>query len=167
MFTIKQAAADDEPVLLQMLFYATHMDEEPGRTLDDVTQHEGLLKYVRHWGRAGDLGYIAQEETSGQAVGAVWARLFNEADRAYSKVDGTTPELAIAVLPGYRGQGLGSLLMQHFLTEAALRYPAVALNVRADNPAVRLYQRLGFEVVGEMLNRVGTLSYDMRLYFQR
>jgi ribosomal protein S18 acetylase RimI-like enzyme len=98
-------------------------------------------------------------------VGAVWARLFAADDRAYSKVDDGIPELAVAVLPGYQGQGIGSVLMQRFLMEAETRYPAIALNVRADNPAVRLYQRLGFQITGEITNRVGSLSYEMRFQF--
>jgi hypothetical protein len=45
------------------------------------------------------------------------------------------------------------------------RYAGMSLSVRADNPAVRLYERVGFrKVVGtESVNRVGTTSYTMRL----
>jgi ribosomal protein S18 acetylase RimI-like enzyme len=163
-YTIRQVTPEDEEILWLMLYHAAHVPEE-GKTLAETKTNAGLAKYVADWGRKGDLGFIAVEADTAHAVGAVWARLFSADDKAYSQTDDKTPELAIAVVPEYVGQGIGTLLMQHFLDEAAKHYPAVALNVRADNPALRLYQRLGFEVVGEFTNRVGTLSYDMRVFF--
>ena len=162
-YTIRPAVADDEPVLWQMLFYAAHMDHEPGKILADAQQNPALALYVQDWGRDGDLGSIA--EFDGHAIGAAWLRLFPANAKAYSPTDDETPELAIAVLPDYIRQGIGTALMQHLLTAAKDRFAAVALNVRADNPAVRLYQRLGFEIVGTLTNRAGTESYDMRLKF--
>jgi GNAT superfamily N-acetyltransferase len=160
-FTIRPAVAADESVLWQMLFYAAHMHDEPGKTVTDAQQNPALAIYAQDWGRAGDMGSIAVCE--GRAVGAAWLRLFPANAKAYSKTDDTTPELAIAVQPDFTGQGIGTALMQNLLTMAKSRYQVVALNVRADNPAVRLYQRLGFEIVGTMTNRAGTESYDMRL----
>lgn len=162
--TIRQITSDDIDTLWLMLFYAAHVDEEDGKTVQDARNNLGLEKYVARWGRNGDLGFVALDEHSNQAVGAVWARLF-VGDKAYSVTDDDTPELAIAILPDYIGQGIGTQLMQIFLDAAKKQFPAVALNVRADNAALRLYKRLGFEVVTEMTNRVGTLSYDMRITF--
>jgi ribosomal-protein-alanine N-acetyltransferase len=56
----------------------------------------------------------------------------------------------IAVRPQFRGQGLGTSLMQHVLKEAArLGARRVTLEVRASNVgARRLYERLGFTVTG-------------------
>ena len=59
----------------------------------------------------------------------------------------TTPELSVAVMPGYRGQGIGTRLLNALLDTASKSYDAVSLSVQADNPALRLYQRLGFEVI--------------------
>jgi ribosomal protein S18 acetylase RimI-like enzyme len=165
-FTIREATEADAPVLWQMLYYAAHVDEEPGAgpnaSIDAVMDNPALAKYVRGWGRAGDLGYLALEASSGRPIGAVWMRLFAGADKAYSPVDDGTPELAIGVMPEFRGQGVGSKLMKRLLAAAGARFPVIALNVRAENPAVRLYERLGFRVVGELTNRAGTMSYDMR-----
>jgi ribosomal protein S18 acetylase RimI-like enzyme len=162
MYTIRQVMPEDADILWLMLYYAAHVNEEDGKTLDETRRNPGLIKYVTDWGRAGDLGFLAVDND--KAIGAVWARLFT-GEKAYSNTDDKTPELAIAVLPEYIGQGIGTQLMQYFLDAAAKQYPAVALNVRADNAAFRLYQRLGFQVVGEFTNRVGTLSYDMRYVF--
>ena len=164
-YTIRAIEASDEPFLWQMLFYAAHMHEEVGKTVADAQQNPDLAKYVTGWGRPGDLGLIAQQRDTGEAVGAVWVRLYVGDDKAYSPTADDTPELAMAVLPAYMGRGIGTQLLQQLITAARAHYPAVALNVRADNPAFRLYQRLGFVVVNELVNRVGGRSYDMRLTF--
>ena len=54
----------------------------------------------------------------------------------------------VAVLPQYRGQGMGTALMEHVLTEARrLGARRATLEVRASNhAALRLYERLGFYV---------------------
>lgn len=153
----------DEAFLWQMLFYAAHMHEEAGKTVADAKQNPDLAKYVTNWGRPGDLGFIAMDKDTGEAIGAVWVRLYVGANKAYSPTSDDTPELAMAVLPEYTGRGIGTRLLQELITAARPHYPALALNVRADNPAFRLYQRFGFVVVKEMVNRVGGMSYDMRI----
>ena len=164
-YTIREVTKKDESFLWQMLYYAAHMDEDGETSVEDMMRNPDLAKYVSGWGRAGDLGFMAVSTSAEQALGAGWVRLFTGTEKAYSQVDDHTPELAIAVLPPYLGQGIGAQLMRRLLDQAKTRYPAVALNVRADNPALRLYKRLGFVVVDEMLNRVGGKSYDMRLFF--
>jgi ribosomal-protein-alanine N-acetyltransferase len=54
----------------------------------------------------------------------------------------------IAVLPQFRGQGMGMRLMQHVLVEARrLGATRATLEVRASNQAaLRLYKRLGFDL---------------------
>ena len=53
--------------------------------------------------------------------------------------------------------------MERLITEVTGHYPALVLSVRAVNPAVCLYQRLGFVTVEEIANRVGTPSLVMEL----
>lgn len=50
----------------------------------------------------------------------------------------------IALLPKYHGQGIGTFLLKSILTEGKETGKVVSLHVRRDNPALRLYQRLGF-----------------------
>ena len=55
----------------------------------------------------------------------------------------------IATLPHYRGQGLGKVVTARLCQSLAKRVDHIGLNVKANNqPAIGLYQRLGFEVVG-------------------
>jgi ribosomal protein S18 acetylase RimI-like enzyme len=67
----------------------------------------------------------------------------------------------VAVAPGWEGRGVGTELIETLLDSARGRFPGIVLSSRAENPAVRLYRRLGFEPVGEMTNRVGTTSVKM------
>ncbi|HMV46266.1 MAG TPA: N-acetyltransferase, partial [Blastocatellia bacterium] len=60
-----------------------------------------------------------------------------------------TPELTIALLPEFRGRGIGEKLMTQMLSHALNHHAAVCLSVSPDNPALRLYQKLGFETVKE------------------
>lgn len=50
----------------------------------------------------------------------------------------------IALLPEERGGGIGGALMRRILDEAALVGKPVRIHVERNNPAMRLYDRLGF-----------------------
>jgi len=117
-----------------------------------------IAKYVDGWGRSGDLGLIALHKGSDEAVGAAWMRVFTADDKGYGYVSDNIPELGIAVLPAHRGCGVGSALIQRLLGMARGVYDAVSLSVSNDNPALRLYERLGFERVGTCGNSVTMLK---------
>lgn len=155
-YTVRALTAADEPIVWAMLMYAAH---EP--SLEAVQQQPCLARYASDWGRAGDMGFAAYVET--EAVGAAWLRLWATDDRGFGYVDDPIPELAMAVCPNYRGKGVGTALLTHVLEAAQAQFPAVSLNVRATNPALNLYQRLGFvKVAGsEAVNRVGGISFNM------
>ncbi len=114
-----------------------------------------MAHYVQGWGqRPGDLGLIGVHEepgllTGGLPAGAAWLRLFPANDPGYGFFNASTPELSIAILPEYRGQGLGTLLIEALITAARGKFAAISLSVSPDNPAARLYRRLGFAEVGQ------------------
>lgn len=146
----------DESIVWGMLMHASH---EP--TLESVKAQPYLAHYAAGWGRAGNSGFVAL--VSCAPVGAAWLRLWPDADRGFGYVDDATPELAMAVLPSYQGKRLGTELLTQVLAAAKGFHSAVSLNVRADSPAVRLYQRVGFvKVAGsEIVNRTGGVSFNM------
>jgi len=55
----------------------------------------------------------------------------------------------LALLPEYRGQGIGTSLLRGVLARADRLGRAIALHVEKQSPAVRLYERLGFLISGE------------------
>jgi ribosomal protein S18 acetylase RimI-like enzyme len=50
----------------------------------------------------------------------------------------------ISLLPQHRGKGVGTALLQGLLAEAADARKRVSIHVEKHNPALRLYERLGF-----------------------
>ena len=149
-----------------MLYYAAHMDEsdEPP---ESARSNPDLQPYVEGFGRRGDVGVIALDRATQAKAGAAWIRLMPAGWPLHRYVDATVPELAIAVAPEHLGQGAGSQMIAKVLAAAAAIYPAVALSVRANNPAKRLYERMGFATVAEITNRVGGQSLIMRAILER
>lgn len=153
---IRRLTAMDESVLWVMLMHAAHE-----ASLATVKSNPDLVRYVGGWGRTGDLGFVVERD--GFAVGAAWLRLWPEDSRGYGYVADEVPELAIAVIPDMRGQGVGTALLSQIVQAATPLFPAISLSIRADNPALRLYQRSGFVAVpgSEVINREGGRSFNM------
>ena len=55
----------------------------------------------------------------------------------------------IALLPGHRGLGLGTKLLEELLIEAKISGLPVTIHVEKNNPAMKLYLRLGFTSIEE------------------
>ena len=65
---------------------------------------------------------------------------------------GRTQELRlmdIAILPTFRGQGIGTLLLNQLIERAASEGKSLTIHVEQFNPARALYERLGFRRIGE------------------
>jgi ribosomal protein S18 acetylase RimI-like enzyme len=74
----------------------------------------------------------------------------HEADIGRLYVDRTSTEIRlmeITLLPGYRNRGIGGMLVRALMEEAAASNRKISLHVEMDNPARRLYDRLGFRAM--------------------
>ena len=159
-WTLRPVVAEDEEFLWEMLFYASHSNDEPGVDPADIRANPDLVGYIEGWKGLERGGVIAEQGP--RPVGAAWLRLLTDHDRANPVfVDGKTPELAIAVTPGMEGRGIGTAMLERLVADARGRFPAIVLSSRAENPAVNLYERTGFRVVAEVTNRIGTRSVKM------
>jgi ribosomal protein S18 acetylase RimI-like enzyme len=87
----------------------------------------------------------------GTPVGAAWSRILaHPGKRGYGNIDEHTPELAISVLGEYHGQGIGAKLLSALHNNLAGRgYRRISLSVQKTNPAVRLYESVGYVIIGE------------------
>ena len=55
----------------------------------------------------------------------------------------------IAVLPEYRGAGIGTKLLEDLISESEASGKPLSIHVERFNPALRLYERLGFRTVAD------------------
>jgi GNAT superfamily N-acetyltransferase len=114
--------------------------------LDATLEHPEAARYHRGWGRFGDLGVIATVD--GEVVGVAYCRLFSEDDHGHGYLDDQTPEVAVAVREDSRNSGIGARLMIELARVAgAAGFARLSLSVDTDNPARRLYERLGYREV--------------------
>lgn len=157
-FMVRVAHSSDEESLWQMLYYAARMSEDGVQSYHEAKTHPDLYEYVVDWGQATDIGVVAL--VAAQVVGAAWARPVQHENIA--DVPPAHHEIAIAVHPDFHGQGIGATLMAGLNALVDARHIDLALTVREGNPAIRLYQRAGFVVIEEIINRVGGKSLVMQ-----
>jgi len=148
-YLIRPIELEDEPFLWEMLYQAIYVPAGAVAPPREIVKRPELSCYVEGWGRSHDYGIKALTRDVLQPVGAVWLRLLSAGNSGYGYVDELTPELSVAVKPEYRGRGIGTVLLKEMLKWGSDRYEALSLSVSAENPAVRMYEREGFQVVGE------------------
>lgn len=110
-----------------------------------IIEQPELQVYVTDFGKKkDDIGLVAEVGT--KVVGAVWVRIINN----YRHIDDATPSFAISLYKEYRGWGIGTALMQEMLCILKRRgYQQASLAVQKENYAVKLYKKVGFEIVDE------------------
>jgi ribosomal protein S18 acetylase RimI-like enzyme len=78
-------------------------------------------------------------EVGGEAAGRLYVARWEDEIRI----------IDIALMPEYRGRGIGTALLRELLAEAAADGKRLSIHVELHNPARRLYERLGFVPVEE------------------
>ena len=127
--------------LYEAIFIPKGVDPPPK---DIIDQPELRLYYEGFGSGKADNAIVAEDD--GKAVGAVWTRIMND----YGHIDDDTPSFAISLYKEYRGQGTGTELMEEMLELLKTQgYKKASLAVQKANYAVRMYEKVGFEVVDE------------------
>jgi len=146
---IRDLRTDELGFLREMLVAAlTWQPEVELPPAEWLLAHPQVVIFHEDWGRTGDTAIVA--EVDGRLTGLVWYRLFTKDRHGEGYLDDTTPELAIAVVEGSRGLGIGRRLLDA-AHERARRdgFPRLSLSVDPANPARRLYARAGYEPVND------------------
>lgn len=142
---IRKMKKTEYPLLNDFLYEAIHIPQDaeaPPRSIINIPE---LQVYVEQF-RRGRADYALAAEMDSKIVGAVWVRIMND----YGHIDEKTPSLAISLYKPYRGLGIGTALMEAMLSLLKGKgYESVSLSVQQANAAVRMYQRLGFQIVDE------------------
>lgn len=138
--------ATDRPLLREATL-ANMNWSGPRFTFDDIDASPELSHYFTGFPGEADFGFAALLD--GVEVGAGWAALLPADDPGYGFVDAETPEVSLTTFEPFRGRGVGTALLAALINEARARGLAgLSLSVEDANPARRLYERAGFEVVG-------------------
>lgn len=145
-YEIRDIHEDEVPLLEEFLYRAIFVPAdfqgEVPRSIIGDDPH--LAAAIEGFGTLPDDRAVVAE-VAGAVVGSCWARTTNE----YGHIDEVTPSLSLSLLEGFRGQGLGTELLQRMIDELfRAGYARVSLSVQKNNPALHLYQRMGFCIVG-------------------
>jgi len=142
-FVTRPITPEDFPLLEEFIYHAIFVP--PGEELPprEIIRKPDVYMYIDDYGgKPDDNGLIAL--LHGKPVAAAWTRIIP----GYGHTDDKTPELAISVLPEYRGHGIGTQLMTElFRLLRARGYNRTSLAVQKKNAAARFYLRLGYEIV--------------------
>jgi GNAT superfamily N-acetyltransferase len=165
-FDLREVGAQEESLVLTFLYLAARMPDS-GEPIQKALADPFLKKYWTGWGRPGDFGILAVERSSGMPISCAWVRQFSRHETPETFVGADVPELGIGTVDGYRGQGVGAAVLRALVEAGRGRCRGICLSVRADNPAVSLYERLGFRRIhgSDASNRIGTRSFSMLLAF--
>ncbi len=148
MTEIREIKKDEYEFLREMLYEAIYFPDENQKLPKSIVFEPHLSKYIEAFGRRGDFAFVLRVENN--LVGAIWSRLFSEADKSYGFVDEETPELSMAIKESYRSKGFGQqLIVKLFEKLKANGFEKVSLSVDKRNRAVNLYRKLGFEQIFE------------------
>lgn len=145
IYNIREIQETEYAVLEEFLYQAIYIPEGTLPPERSILKEPALELYIQNFGKyKDDYGFVAEIED--KIVGAVWVRIMND----YGHVDDETPSFAISIFPEYRGQGIGTALMQRMLSHLRDKgYPRASLAVQKANAAFRLYDKLGFKIVDE------------------
>ena len=143
--TIREIKETEYSLLKDFLYEAIFVPdgvEPPPRSIVDAPE---LQVYISGFGsEPHDLALVA--EVNDKIAGAVWVRIMND----YGHIDDETPSFAISLYKEYRGLGIGKEMMQAMLAMLKnRRYRQASLAVQKANYAVKMYRKVGFEIVAE------------------
>lgn len=143
-YEIREIKKEEIGVLEDFLYEAIFQRDENNLVPKDIIKKPELSVYIDNFGQKNDNCMVA--EYDGKIVGAVWTRIIT----AYGSVDNTTPEFAISLYKNYRGKGIGTNMMFEMLNMLKEKgYQQASLAVQKDNYALKMYKKVGFEIVGE------------------
>ena len=144
-FKIRFISEEEVGVLEDFLYEAIYVPEGESAPPRSIINQPELQVYISDFGKEkDDIGMVA--EADGQIIGAVWVRIMKD----YGHIDNNTPSFAISVYKDYRGLGTGTDLMKEMLRVLKARgYKQASLSVQKANYAVRMYQKVGFQIVDE------------------
>ena len=143
-YQIRKIRENEYPILSDFLYEAIFIPEGMGKPPKSIIEQPKLQVYIEDFGKEDDWCLVA--EIKEKIIGAVWVRIMDD----YGHIDDETPSFAISLYEEYRNMGIGTALMRNMLELLKNKgYKQTSLSVQKANYAVRMYQKVGFEVIDE------------------
>ncbi len=145
MSTIRELKQTEYAVLEDFLYEAIFIPKGVEAPPREIIYQPELQVYIAEFGtKKGDIALAVEE--NGIIVGAVWVRIMND----YGHIDDETPSFAISLYKEYRNKGIGTALMKEMLIRLKKEgYKQASLAVQKKNYAVKMYEKVGFEIYDE------------------
>ena len=138
-----RAAREGDRTFLAEVYASTRADEMATLPWSD----EQKAAFVTHQFEAQDVHYRTHYDGAAfdviEVVGEPAGRLYVHRGPSDIRV------MDIALAPAFRGRGIGTGLLRALMAEAEDSGRRLSIHVELNNPARRLYERLGFRVAGE------------------
>ena len=144
-YHIRKIREDEYYLLDDFIYEAIFIPEGVTPPPKSIIAQPDLQVYIRNFGsEKDDICFVA--EADGKVVGAVWVRDMQD----YGHIADGVPSFAISLYKEYRNHGIGTELMKTMLGELKSRgYEKTSLAVQKANYAVKMYKKVGFEVIDE------------------
>ena len=144
-YNIRKIREDEYKLLEDFIYEAIFIPdgvEPPPKT---IINQPDLQIYIKDFGKEkDDICFVA--EADDKVVGAVWVRDMHD----YGHIADGVPSFAISLYKQYRNFGIGTQLMITMLAELKKRgYERTSLAVQKANYAVRMYKKVGFNIIDE------------------
>ena len=142
LVVLREVEAGDDALL--RLVYAASREDELALVSWSEAQKEAFLRQQfdaqdAHYRAHYDNARFDVIEVDGEPAGRLYVARWDDEIRI----------MDIALLPDYCGKGIGTQLLRELLDEGARTGKRVSIHVEKNNPALRLYVRLGFVPVGD------------------
>ena len=142
---LRNLREDETELLKDFLYEAIFIPEGIKPPNREIIEQPELKIYYEDFG-TGRADHCIVADDNGKVVGAVWTRIMDD----YGHVDDETPSLAISLYKEYRGQGIGTQMMNQMLNLLKEKgYEKASLAVQKANYAVQMYEKVGFKTVNE------------------
>lgn len=144
-YQIREIQEKEYYLLKDFLYEAIFIPKGVAAPPKSIIEQPELQVYIIDFGKKkDDIGFVA--EVDGKIVGAVWVRIMND----YGHINDKTPSFAISLYKEYRGFGMGTAMMEKMLGILKERgYTQASLAVQKANYAVKMYKKVGFQIVEE------------------
>lgn len=142
---IREINEDEYNVLEDFLYEAIFIPEGVEKPSRDIIKNKELQIYIDNYGNNKDDNCLVALDDD-RIIGACWTRIMND----YGHIDNQTPSFAISLYEDYRGKGIGTKLIINMLKLLKQKgYKKASLAVQKANYAVKMYKKVGFEIVDE------------------